>query len=131
MRQSDTVARLGGDEFAILLPGCSLKRAQKIAEQVRAGVFVWRMDWREHSFRLGASIGVVQLSPALHDIAVLEAADSACYEAKRSGRNRVVTHGGSQVGSDPHGATDGEGVESTRDPQWGSDPSWRFSVTDG
>ncbi|MEO5794462.1 MAG: diguanylate cyclase [Rhodoferax sp.] len=94
VRQSDTVARLGGDEFAILLPGCTLKRAQKIAEQVRAGVFAWRMDWREHAFHLGASIGVVQLSPELPEVAaVLEAADSACYEAKRSGRNRVVTYG--------------------------------------
>jgi diguanylate cyclase (GGDEF)-like protein/PAS domain S-box-containing protein len=95
VRQSDTVARLGGDEFAILLPGCTLGRAQQIAEQVRAGVDAWRMDWRESAFRLGASIGVVQLSPALYDVAaVLEAADSACYEAKHRGRNRVVTHGG-------------------------------------
>jgi diguanylate cyclase (GGDEF)-like protein/PAS domain S-box-containing protein len=93
VRQSDTVARLGGDEFAILLPGCTLKRAQKIAEQVRAGVDAWRMDWRETAFRLGASIGVVRLSPELYGVAaVLEAADSACYEAKRSGRNRVVTY---------------------------------------
>lgn len=94
VRQSDTVARLGGDEFAILLPSCTLKRAQKIAEQVRAGVDAWRMDWREHTFHLGASIGVVRLSPELHQVAdVLEAADSACYEAKRSGRNRVVRYG--------------------------------------
>ncbi len=132
VRQSDTVARLGGDEFAILLPGCTLKRAQKIGEQVRAGIDSWRMDWREHAFRLGASIGVVQLSPALHDTAaVLEAADSACYEAKRTGRNRVVTHGGSLVGSDPLCATDADGRESEFGPHGGSDASWRFSVTDG
>ena len=94
VRQTDTVARLGGDEFAILLPGCTLRRAQKIAEQVRAGIDSWRMDWREHAFRLGASIGVVQLGPALADVAaVLEAADGACYAAKRRGRNQVVTHG--------------------------------------
>ncbi len=94
VRQSDTVARLGGDEFAILLPGCTLPRAQGIAEQVRHAVDQWRMDWREHTCRLGTSIGVVQLSPALPRVAdVLEAADSACYEAKRAGRNRVVTYG--------------------------------------
>ncbi len=94
VRQSDTVARLGGDEFAILLPGCTLAKALHIAEQVRAGVDAWRMDWREYACRLGASIGVVQLSRDLpHVAAVLEAADSACYEAKRSGRNRVVLYG--------------------------------------
>ena len=94
VRQSDTVARMGGDEFAILLPGCSLERAQTIAEQVRVGVETWRMLWRTHTFSLSASIGVVQLSADLPDVAaVLEAADSACYEAKRSGRNQVVTYG--------------------------------------
>ncbi len=94
VRQSDTVARMGGDEFAILLPGCSLERAQTIAEQVRVGVETWRMLWRTHTLSLSASIGVVQLSSDLPDAAtVLEAADSACYEAKRSGRSRVVTYG--------------------------------------
>lgn len=94
VRQSDIVARLGGDEFAILLPGCSLTRALRIAEQVRAGVAAWSMRWRTHTFGLGASIGVVQLRPDLADVAaVLEAADSACYEAKRRGRNQVVAHG--------------------------------------
>lgn len=93
VRQTDTVARMGGDEFAILLPGCSLERAQRIAEQVRVGVDAWRMLWRGHAFNLSASIGVVQLSPRLPDVAaVLEAADSACYDAKRGGRNRVVTY---------------------------------------
>lgn len=119
VRQTDTVARLGGDEFAILLPGCTLRRAQKIAEQVRAGIDSWRMDWREHAFRLGASIGVVQLGPALADVAaVLEAADGACYAAKRRGRNQVVTHGGSPAESDSPGATDAQGRAQGRGPQW-------------
>ncbi|WP_394792477.1 diguanylate cyclase domain-containing protein [Rhodoferax sp.] len=99
VRQTDTVARMGGDEFAILLPGCSMERAQRIAEQVRVGVEAWRMHWRTHTFTLSASIGVVQLSPELNDVAaVLEAADSACYDAKRGGRNRVVTYGTTPYG---------------------------------
>lgn len=93
VRQSDTVARLGGDEFAILLPGCSLRRAMGIAEQVRASVQAWHLERKGQVFRIGASIGIVELTPGLIDVAaVLHAADTACYEAKRTGRNRVVVY---------------------------------------
>lgn len=93
VRQSDTVARLGGDEFAILLPGCSLKRAEGIAEQVRASIEDWKLERKGRVFKIGASIGIVDLSPALIDVAtVLHAADTACYQAKRAGRNRVVVY---------------------------------------
>lgn len=91
VRQSDTVGRLGGDEFAILLPGCGLDRALHIAEQVRSSVEAYRLDAGGRQFSVGTSIGLVEVTPALPSIAaVLAAADSACYEAKRGGRNRVV-----------------------------------------
>ena len=98
LRQTDTAACMSGDEFAILLPECSLERAQRIAEQVRVGVEAWLMLWRTYTFTLSASIGVVQLSPNLPDVAaLLEAADSACYDAKCGGRNRAVVYGAAQV----------------------------------
>ena len=92
VRQSDTVGRLGGDEFAILLPGCPLGRAQGIAEQVRLAVQGYSLQADGKTFTVGTSIGLVEVTPAFANVAaVIHAADSACYQAKRAGRNRVVT----------------------------------------
>jgi diguanylate cyclase (GGDEF)-like protein len=98
VRESDSVCRLGGDEFAVLLPGCSLERAQQLAEQIRAAVDNWRLlhEGQEHS--VGTSIGVAAVSAEMADMAaVLRAADSACYDAKHGGRNRVATYSARQA----------------------------------
>jgi diguanylate cyclase (GGDEF)-like protein/PAS domain S-box-containing protein len=89
VRAEDTVARLGGDEFAVLLRGCALERAMQIAEQVRAAV---QACGRVEGAPLGvtASIGVVEIDGTRPTLAgVVEAADRACYAAKRGGRNAV------------------------------------------
>jgi diguanylate cyclase (GGDEF)-like protein/PAS domain S-box-containing protein len=92
VRQVGWAARLGGDEFAVVLPGCPLARGQAVAEQLRATVQAWEPSYQGRSFTLGVSIGLVVLNAHLHDVAsVLYAADMACYDAKRAGRNRVET----------------------------------------
>ena len=92
VRQVGWSARLGGDEFAVVLPGCPLARGQAVAEQLRATVQAWEPSYQGRSFTLGVSIGLVVLDAHLHDVAsVLNAADMACYDAKRAGRNRVET----------------------------------------
>ena len=93
VRQSDTVGRLGGDEFAILLPGCALARAHSIAEQVRASVAAYSLEVDGKIYGVGTSIGLVEVTAQMPTVAtVIHAADSACYEAKRAGRNRVVAY---------------------------------------
>lgn len=93
VRASDTVSRLGGDEFAVLLPGCSLERAQLFAEKIRVAVDAWRLLQDGQVFSVGVSIGVAAVTPELTDMAsVLCAADSACYQAKKGGRNCVATY---------------------------------------
>jgi len=93
VRQSDTVARLGGDEFAILLPGCPQARAAVIAEQVRLAVAGYRLQAAGQVFTVGTSIGLAAVTPDLPTVAaVLHAADTACYAAKRGGRDRVVAY---------------------------------------
>ena len=98
VRQIGWAARLGGDEFAVVLPGCSLARGQALAEQLRAAVQAWEPSYQGRSFTLGVSIGLVVLDASLQDVpSVLYAADMACYDAKRAGRNRVETRHADQA----------------------------------
>ncbi|MCZ8130720.1 MAG: EAL domain-containing protein [Steroidobacteraceae bacterium] len=90
VRWRDTLSRLGGDEFGILLEACSLDEALRTAEGLRESVRNYKFVWEDRNFRLGASIGVVPITPDTEDVAALiSAADSACQAAKEQGRNRV------------------------------------------
>lgn len=90
VRNSDTLARLGGDEFGAILEGCSLEMAKVIAEKMREQVSSLRFSWANKQFEIGVSIGIVPITPTSGNLADLfSAADSACYEAKEQGRNRV------------------------------------------
>ena len=91
LRKSDTVARLGGDEFAVLLPQCPLPKARAIAESLRSAVDGYRLQWQGSSHGVGASIGLVAVNGTHANAAeVLRDADTACYQAKRQGRNQVA-----------------------------------------
>jgi diguanylate cyclase (GGDEF)-like protein/PAS domain S-box-containing protein len=93
VREDDTVARLGGDEFAVVLQGCEGENAARVAEKMRAAVEAYRLPWKGRNLALGASFGVVELDPSVPTLeAVMAAADSACYEAKRAGRNAIRMH---------------------------------------
>jgi len=91
VRQAGWVARLGGDEFVVVMPACSAAHGLAVAEQLRAAVSAWEPVYGGRSFTFSVSIGLVPLTSELKDVsAVLRAADMACYEAKRAGRNRVA-----------------------------------------
>lgn len=86
-------ARLGGDEFAVVLPACSRARGHEIAELIRTAIAVWEPWYAGRSFFVSASVGLVarEAGTAGDDqvTQLLRAADMACYEAKRRGRNQV------------------------------------------
>ena len=63
------------------------------AEKLLKAIQEFRFLWEDRTFRLGASIGVVPITPETASVAeLLTAADSACAAAKESGRNRVHTY---------------------------------------
>ena len=90
LRAADVFGRLGGEEFAAVLPAVSGRTANKIAERLRACVadhVIWTGD---HVLRVTISVGIAMLRESNIDInTLLTRADSALYQAKRSGRNRV------------------------------------------
>jgi two-component system, cell cycle response regulator len=90
-RTSDTVARYGGEEFAIILPETDSVGAQKIALRLREQVEGYAFPGKDlmPGGSLTISIGVATHAPAGSKDALLQAADTALYTAKREGRNRV------------------------------------------
>src|SRR6476620_3886359 len=93
LREGDVLARLGGDEFGVLLPHCPPAPALRIAEALRKAIIDFRFAWKNRSFTIGVSIGLVNLAEGPHTLAsVLSAADAACYLAKDKGRNRVQVY---------------------------------------
>ena len=90
VRGRDTIARLGGDEFGILLENCEPGNSFKLATAILHAVQDFHFVWEGSTFKIGASIGVVEINRHSKDIAdVMATADTACYSAKDSGRNRV------------------------------------------
>ncbi|MFI1990528.1 GGDEF domain-containing protein [Actinoplanes sp. NPDC020271] len=107
-RPTDLVARWGGEEFVIMLPGTSGPEAEVIAERVRRTIATDPVPTGEGMVPVTASIGVATGDPRGGE-ALVESADKALYQAKRSGRNRVVmasvTADGSRAGGQTASAT--------------------------
>ena len=90
LRASDWIARLGGDEFGILFHSCPVYKAVEMADTLRLVIQDFRFVWTGQTFAIGVSIGLVPITAEDHDLDKLLAnADTACYAAKESGRNRV------------------------------------------
>jgi diguanylate cyclase len=90
VRSSDIIARLGGDEFAIILDNCPEERAKDIGQRVLQALNPLELEWQGSRYSIGASIGVAMNRVDIADSkSWLEAADKACYDAKRGGRGRL------------------------------------------
>jgi diguanylate cyclase (GGDEF)-like protein len=95
VRDIDMVGRYGGEEFGIALPHTDLDRAVVLADRLRRQIECQAFEAGEGGVRMTASIGIAQIP----DVSIrsvsdwIGAADSALYEAKALGRNRVVAHG--------------------------------------
>jgi diguanylate cyclase (GGDEF)-like protein len=91
VRESDIAARWGGEEFALVLAGTDAAGGARLAERARneiAARVITTMDGDE--IAVTASFGVASF-PEWQELGeLLAAADSALYEAKRQGRNRVI-----------------------------------------
>jgi diguanylate cyclase (GGDEF)-like protein len=95
LEEAVLVARYGGEEFALLLPGLDIERARALAEEARRSVEDLLINHSESPCgHVTVSIGVESMVPESYQTSanLVEAADRALYDAKRRGRNKVVTH---------------------------------------
>lgn len=90
LRKIDTGGRVGGEEFAILLLGADLTAAKQFAERLRTKVADTPLVHEGQPIPVTVSIGIAALDAGDSSAdAALTRADTALYEAKRTGRNRV------------------------------------------
>lgn len=90
LRAADTFARYGGEEFVVLLPETDREGAHNLAERLRSAIADNRA---ECGVPVSACIGVVSLPKVNGSVTLaqlLAKADEAMYQAKATGRNRVV-----------------------------------------
>ena len=97
IRTSDMLARLGGEEFCVVLPQATESHALRLADKIRQVTAETPVTVAQSgipcTLNITVSIGLVSAEHSDHvDLKRLfEAADDALYEAKRNGRNRVVS----------------------------------------
>jgi|HubBroStandDraft_4_1064222.scaffolds.fasta_scaffold25733_2 two-component system cell cycle response regulator len=93
LRTEDLFARYGGEEFAILCRGVGADNAAVLGQRLRG--LIQSSTFQHHGARIPVtvSVGVGSLDAHVTDgTQLIAAADAALYEAKRAGRNRVVTY---------------------------------------
>ena len=89
LRSYDSVGRYGGEEFLIVAPGCELDVAKKLAERIRGAIGDEPVDLGAEAAKISISLGVTLGTADSDPEFLVTLADSAMYQAKRNGRNRV------------------------------------------
>lgn len=95
-RSGDFAARYGGEEFVVILEDTTLAGAAGVAERIRHAVLDEGIA-SPNGGLLSVSVGVAARLPGSTGEALLRQADAALYEAKRAGRNRVVSWRSSEI----------------------------------
>lgn len=93
IRKSDIAARFGGEEFILLLNEISSENAVKVAENMRQIIEDLEVIYKEHKIKFTLSFGVAQFDTFKDNNEIqntIARADKALYEAKNSGRNKVI-----------------------------------------
>jgi diguanylate cyclase (GGDEF)-like protein len=92
VRELDLPGRYGGEEIALVLPGTNLSGARALAEKIRKNLEQLHVTSPEgEPFQVTASFGAACFPAQSGVEELVAAADAALYEAKRTGKNRVVT----------------------------------------
>ena len=88
-RTIDGTARIGGEEFVVILPDSDIKGAFMVADRIRMGVQELAIETSQGALQLTISAGVASRRDGETYSELFDRADTALYESKRLGRNRV------------------------------------------
>ncbi|HET7775669.1 MAG TPA: GGDEF domain-containing protein, partial [Azospira sp.] len=91
MRPDDVVARFGGEEFVIVLPDTQLEAANQALQRLQRELTKHYFMHDNQKLLITFSAGVTEYRPGEGQSTVIKRADDAMYEAKNTGKNRVVS----------------------------------------
>ncbi len=89
LRRGDTIGRYGGEEFAIILPDTPLDEGRRLLDRLRSDFAASEQSYGGASFRVSFSGGLAEATEITAVEGLVVAADTALYDAKRNGRNRI------------------------------------------
>jgi diguanylate cyclase len=89
-RKEDFTARYGGEEFAVIIPETTAEKAKADGERLRKAIEELEIDYEDQKIKITISVGVTLFGEKESKEKWLERADKALYEAKKTGRNKVV-----------------------------------------
>jgi diguanylate cyclase (GGDEF)-like protein len=95
LRESDIIGRIGGEEFLVGLPSLGLESGQIVAEKLRSGIandFIAIDDNTTLHTTISIGMSIYRHAEEINLREILKKADTALYNAKNSGRNRVSIH---------------------------------------
>jgi diguanylate cyclase (GGDEF)-like protein len=92
VRQQDTVCRWGGEEFIILLPETNLSGGKKLADKLRKTIESEEFYFNSRKLKITMSFGITFCEENVTVYSYIKEADELMYQAKKSGRNRIVTN---------------------------------------
>lgn len=90
LREQDLVARWGGEEFVFMLPNTNLEDAGKVLEKIRLKLEKKYYQFNNQNLFVTSTFGVTQVKNTFNIDELIDIADSALYEGKKNGRNKVV-----------------------------------------
>lgn len=94
LRKTDFIARFGGEEFVVLLPATPLEGAEQLLETLRAAIEACPFHFKGERLVITLSGGLTGFASGDNLEQAFERADQALYQAKGSGRNRIIRAAG-------------------------------------
>jgi len=90
IRSNDLIGRYGGEEFMLILPDARIDEAAAVMSRLQRGLASRPLAWGSSQLEVTFSAGLTLRRPGDTEVALINRADQALYEAKRVGKNRII-----------------------------------------